>query len=310
MEQSEIDRHACHVAVLMGGPSAERDVSLQSGRNVARALAAAGFRVTAVDVPGPDFELPADTDVAFLALHGPFGEDGTVQQLLEQRELPYTGSGPEASARALDKMLAKVAFAGAGLRIARHTVVDAAHRNGYGTLRYPVVVKPALQGSSFGISIAPNPAAVARACEAAFAFDTVVLVEEYVAGREFTVGVLGDQALPVVEIRTQHAFFDLAAKYTPGEAEELVPAPIDAVTTARLQAVGLRAHACLGCRDLSRTDVILSEAGELVVLEVNTLPGMTENSLFPKAARAAGLEMPALCQRLVEQALARVPVAH
>jgi D-alanine-D-alanine ligase len=297
-----------HVAVLMGGPSMEREVSLQSGHVVAQALRDAGLRVSEVDVRGSDFAVPPGTDVAYLALHGTFGEDGTIQQLLEQRGVPYTGSGPEASARAFDKVAAKKAFHEAGLQTAQHAVLERGDHADAGELErlgFPVVVKPVRQGSSVGVSIAKNADELGRACRAAWEFDDQLLVEQFVCGREFTVAVFGEQTLPVVEIRTRRRFFDREAKYTPGEAEEIVPAEIDTATTARIQGVGRRAHACLGCRDLSRTDMILSAHAEVFVLEVNTLPGVTKNSLFPKAARAAGLDFPEVCTRLVEMAWAR-----
>ena len=296
-----------HVAVLMGGTSVEREVSLQSGSVVAQALRDAGLQVSEVDVHGADFTLPPGTDVAYLALHGTFGEDGTIQRLLEQRGVPYTGSGPEASARAFDKVAAKKAFIAAGLQTARHAVLVFGERDGAAVeeLRFPVVVKPARQGSSVGVSVAKNADELERACRKAWEFDDRLLVEQFIPGREFTIAVLDKQTLPVVEIRTRRRFFDREAKYTPGEAEEIVPAEIDTATTARIQGVGRRAHACLGCRDLSRTDVILSTRGEVFVLEVNTLPGVTTNSLFPKAVRAAGLDWPGVCARLVEMAWAR-----
>jgi D-alanine-D-alanine ligase len=295
------------VAVLMGGTSMEREISLQTGSVVAQALRDAGLGVSEVDVCGADFTLPPGTDVAYLALHGTFGEDGAIQRLLEQRGVPYTGSGPEASALAFDKVAAKKAFHDAGLQTAQHAVLERGGRDGVALeqLGFPVIVKPSRQGSSVGISVAKNADELERACRKAWEFDDQLLVEQFVRGREFTISVLGKQALPVVEIRTRRGFFDVKAKYTPGEAEEIVPAEIDTATTARIQGVGRRAHACLGCRDLSRTDVILNDEGGVVVLEVNTLPGITTNSLFPKAARAAGLNLPEVCARLVEMAWAR-----
>ena len=296
-----------HVAVLMGGVSMEREVSLQTGRIVAQALRDAGLKVSEVDVCREDFKLPPGTDVAYLALHGTFGEDGTIQQLLAQRGVPYTGSGPEASARAFDKVAAKKAFIAAGLQTARHVVLMFGECDGAAVkeLGFPVVVKPARQGSSVGISVAKNVDELDRACQEAWEFDDQLLVEQFIRGREFTVGVLGEHTLPVVEIRTRHHFFNKIAKYTPGEAEETVPAEVDTATAVRIQGIGRRAHACLGCRDLSRTDVILSAHGDVFVLEVNTLPGITTNSLFPKAARAAGLDLPEVCARLVEMAWER-----
>ena len=281
-----------HVAVLMGGPSAEREVSKKTGEAATEALRRAGMRVSPVDVQGPDFELPAGTDVAFLALHGTFGEDGKIQRILEERGVAYTGSDAVASARAFDKAVAKEAFAVAGVPTPRHVVVDRDVR-AMAAIRPPVVVKPASQGSSYGVTVVKDAAELDRAVQNAWKYGEKLIVEQFVSGREFTVGVLEGKALPVVEIRTNRKFFDFEAKYN-GESEEIVPAQLDALTTARIQEVAVRAHECLGCRDYSRVDVMLGENGELFVLEVNTLPGLTGQSLLPKAAREAGMGMEAL----------------
>jgi len=296
------------VAVLMGGPSAERDVSLKSGSVVVQALLNAGAQVCEVPVQGADFWLPARVDAAFIALHGTFGEDGQVQRILEQRGVPYIGSDPEASARAFDKAAAKASFAAAGVPTPGHTVLEKGMTRP-ASIQPPLVVKPARQGSSVGITIVHTAAEFDRACEQAWRFDDKLIVEQFISGRELTVGILGNKALPVVEIRTRRDFFDYQAKYTPGEAEEICPADLDRLTAARVQDVALRAHQCLGCRDISRVDVMLGAGGELSVLEVNTIPGLTANSLLPKAARAAGLSMQDVCVRLVEMALARREVA-
>jgi D-alanine-D-alanine ligase len=281
------------IAVLMGGPSAEREVSLQSGRMVAQALLAAGAHVAEVDVLDENFELPADADVAFVALHGTFGEDGQVQRILEERGVAYTGSRPETSALAFNKGAAKQAFRAAGIPTPRATYSP------------PLVVKPARQGSSVGIAIVRDPSELAAALAGAKRYDENIIVEQFINGREFTVGILGGRALPVVEIRTNRKFFDYEAKYTPGAAEEICPAPIDALTASRIHELARRAHECLGCRDFSRVDVMWNGKRDFFVLEVNTIPGLTPNSLLPKAARAAGLSMEALCVRMVEMALER-----
>ena len=281
------------VAVLMGGPSAEREVSLASGREVVKALQSAGAHVAPVDVRDRNFRLPADTDVAFVALHGTFGEDGEVQRLLEERGVAYTGSGPAVSALAFDKVAAKQALRMAGIP----TPGPASEP--------PMVVKPARQGSSVGISIVRKESELAAALAEARRHDECVIVEQFINGREFTVGILGGRALPVVEICTQRPFFDYRAKYTPGEAEEICPAQIDVLTASQIQHLAQRAHDCLGCRDFSRVDVMGNGNYEFVVLEVNTIPGLTTNSLLPKAARAAGMSMEALCLRMVEMALER-----
>jgi len=292
-----------HVAVLMGGPSAEREISRKTGAAAARALRAAGLCVRVVDVAGAQFELPRETEVVFLALHGTFGEDGQIQRILELHGMPYTGSDAEASERAFDKALAKEIFCAAGVPTPPYVVVERDVRPLAG-MKPPLVVKPARQGSSYGVSIVTDPAQLDRAIDQAWRYDQKLLVEQRIEGREFTVGILDGAALPVVEIVPHRGFFDFEAKYQ-GESDEIVPARIDSVTTRRIQEVALRAHESLGCRDYSRVDVMLDGDGNLFVLEVNTLPGLTEQSLLPKAARAAGIGMEELCSRLVEMALQR-----
>jgi D-alanine-D-alanine ligase len=297
-----------HVAVLMGGPSAEHDVSVRSGQAAVAALRRAGMLVSPVEFRDGEPQLPRGTEVAFLALHGKYGEDGTVQRLLERLGIPYTGSGIEASARAFDKAASKEAFVLAGIQTPNYVVVERDMRP-LANLPMPVVVKPSRQGSSVGVTLVHDRAKLNLAIEHAWRYDDRLVVEELVAGRELTVGVLDGMPLPVVEIRSKGKFFDFESKYSPGGAEEIVPAKLDTLTTVRAQDLALAAHECLGCRDFSRTDMILSDEGTLHVLEVNTLPGLTEASLLPKAAAAAGLNMEALCTRMVELALARRPVA-
>jgi D-alanine-D-alanine ligase len=292
------------VAVLMGGPSAEREVSCQSGRVVVQALLNAGAQVCEVDVQGPDFWLPPNVDVAFIALHGTFGEDGRIQRILEERRVPYTGSGVEASALAFDKSAAKAEFVTAGIPTPPYAMIER-DLTPMAAMQPPLVIKPARQGSSVGITIVKDRGQLEQACALAWRYDDRLIAEQFVRGRELTVGILGNKTLPVVEICTKRAFFDYRAKYTPGETEEIVPAPLDQLTTARVQNLARRAHDCLGCRDFSRVDVMLSAGGEFFVLEVNTIPGLTTNSLLPKAARAAGLSMQDVCVRMVEMALAR-----
>lgn len=296
-----------HVAVLMGGISAERGVSLRSGAAVATALARQGLRVTTVDVHGPDVELPRDVAVAFVTLHGTFGEDGRVQQLLEERGVPYTFSGPAASALAFDKMRAKRQFVADGVLTPRYEVLErgTADFQRVDRLKLPLVVKPSRQGSSVGVTIVRKMCELAGAVQTAGEYDTHVLVEQFVEGRELTVAILEDQVLPVIEVRPRHGWFTFDAKYTPGQTEYLVPAPLDEELCQRAQSAARRAHQSLGCRDLSRVDLILATSGKVHVLEVNTVPGFTATSLVPKAAQAAGIEFGALCQRLVDLALAR-----
>jgi D-alanine-D-alanine ligase len=242
-----------------------------------------------------------------VALHGTFGEDGTIQRMLEDGGVAYTGSGPEASACAFDKIAAKIEFQAAGIPTPKYEVFDRAHTDlsRLAILGFPLVVKPSRQGSSVGISIVQHETHLKEACQIAWHYDNRLLVEQFVAGRELTVGIVDGHALPVIEIQPKHDFFTYEAKYTKGQTEYLVPAPLDKNIEAEVKMLALRANDCLGCRDLARVDLILAESGELFVLEVNTIPGFTETSLVPQAARAAGIEFPDLCARLVQMALAR-----
>jgi D-alanine-D-alanine ligase len=252
-------------------------------------------------------------DVAFLALHGPYGEDGTLQGMLDLIGIPYVGSGTLASALAMDKAMAKKVFLAEGIPVPAGTVV---HRGEFRRDRdrvseraaaaaLPAVVKPARQGSSIGMTMVKDAAGMRPALEEAFEYDSIVLVEERLEGTELTVGVIGNrdlQALPVVEIVSKREFFDYRAKYDPGLSEEIVPARIPPEVARATQDVALRAHRALGCRNLSRVDVMHTARGP-VVLEVNTMPGMTVNSLLPKAAQAAGIPFSELLHRLVQLAL-------
>jgi D-alanine-D-alanine ligase len=292
------------IAVLMGGSSAEAEISRKSGQMVCQALQGTGAIVLPVDVRGPQFALPPNVDVAFIALHGTFGEDGQVQRILEKRGVLYTGSGSEASARAFDKRAAKECFATAGIPTPEGVVVNG-ELSAAAEMKLPVVVKPARQGSSVGVTIVRQPDALAPAIEAARRYDEYVIVEQFIRGRELTVGLLGDKALPVIEISTEREFFDFEAKYKPGGAQEVCPAPLPPTVTLRVQLLARLAHEQLGCRDFSRVDLMLDERDGLFVLEVNTIPGLTATSLFPKAAAARGLSMRDVCVRMVEMALTR-----
>lgn len=258
----------------------------------------------------------APIDVAFIALHGPWGEDGTLQGLLDILGIPYVGSGVLASALAMDKVMAKRVLAASGMDVPREAVVtrDAHARDPEGAARaaqalgYPVFVKPVRQGSSFGAEIVERPDQLVAAVADALRYDDRAMIEERVAGTELTVGVLGSGddlvALPVIEIVTSRSFFDYKAKYDPAATEEICPARIPEEAARRARDLALRAHRALGCDDLSRADMILAR-DRLVVLEVNTIPGMTANSLLPKAARQAGIPFADLLERLIRSALAR-----
>ena len=317
---------ALTVAVLMGGPSGEHDVSLRSGRGVVEALARRGWTVEPIVIPQTDTVEAARAfttralrdavpDAAFIALHGPFGEDGTIQELCEDLHLAYTGSTARTSRLGMDKVASKQRFEAAGLCVPRGQVVDrSASSPDVAGLAYPLVVKPTGQGSSLGVSIVKREAELPAALDAAGRYGGRILIEEFVAGRELTVGVLGDEPLPIVEVRPRHPFFDYTAKYTAGLTEYLVPAPLAPELAAAVQAAGLSAHRALGCRHFSRTDLILREDGVPVILEVNTIPGLTPTSLLPKAAACVHLSYDALCEQLVMMALHDTPhvagIAH
>jgi len=287
------------VAVLGGGPSAEREVSLASGAAVARGLRQAGYEVVEVDPVDADFLLPDGSEAVFIALHGAFGEDGTVQSILRDRGVPYTGSGPEASRLAFDKRLSKETFLAEGIPTPRYEVLPA---NEGRTMPLPVVVKPPLQGSTIGVHRVFEESAWSAAVADALSYDSEVLVEEFVEGAELTVSVVCDEVLPIVEIRAPDGYYDYTAKYTKGTSRYLVPAPLPEADTRRCQDVGLRAYHVLGCRGLARIDIRLSSRGVPYVLEVNTIPGFTETSLLPMAAQAAGMDFCRLCDRILKAA--------
>jgi len=292
------------LAVLAGGPSAEREVSLRSGAAVASALRSLGHRVTELDpVPGA-LSLPPGTAVAFLALHGTYGEDGGVQSELERLGVPYTGCGVEASRVAFDKVRTKRRLVDAGVPTARFEVFDSPEADWPAGWAPPVVLKPVRQGSSVGLHFVEERARFTPALREALEHDREVLMEERIAGRETTVGILDGAALPVVEVRPRQGAYDYANKYTSGRTEYFCPAEFPAAVTAGIQRAALDAFAAVGGRDYARVDIMVRPDGSPVVLEVNTLPGMTETSLLPKAAAAVGLSFPALCQRMVD--LARV----
>lgn len=294
-----------NITVMLGGPSAEREVSLRTGAAVASALRSLGHEVNELDPRTPEWNLPAQTDAVFLALHGTYGEDGTVQKQLDALGVPYTGCDAEASRIAFDKVLTKQSCLEACVPTAKFAVVNSAHAEFPTGLQLPLVVKPSRQGSSVGLQFVDTieqwPAAIAESLK----FDTEVLVEEKIVGRETTVGILGDKVLPVVEVRPKTGSYDYQTKYTAGATEYFCPADFDAATTKRIQDTARAAFKAIGGRDYSRVDVMVRADGSPVVLEVNTLPGMTETSLLPKAAAAAGMNYAELCQRMIDLALAR-----
>lgn len=295
------------VGVLLGGDSSEREISIRSGKAISKALQSQGVKVVEIGEKEPVREgvLAGSIDAAFIALHGKNGEDGAIQQFLEDQRIPYTGSGVAASRLAIDKIKSKETFLKNGLPTPSFAFFLKKGKKKPAAKNFPVVVKPSRQGSSIGITIVRRSEDFEKAVAAAFSFDDEILVEEFVAGRELTVGVLGDEALPVIEIRPDSGVYDFTSKYTVGKTQYLVPAPIEEKTAAAVRAAGLAAHQVLGCRDLSRADILLGSDGKFHVLEVNTIPGFTETSLLPKAAKAAGISFEQLCLKILEMAVCR-----
>jgi D-alanine-D-alanine ligase len=293
------------ITVMLGGPSAEREVSLKSGAGVASALRSLGHEVAEVDPRDGSWKLPQNTDVVFLALHGTYGEDGTVQAELEKLGAPYTGCDAEASRSGFDKILTKQRCIAAGVPTARFLLIDSASASWPMGWNPPVVLKPARQGSSVGLQFVEKVSDWSQALAESMRYDTQVLMEEKISGRECTVGILGEKALPIVEVRPKTGVYDYENKYITGTTEYFCPADFDAATTKRIQEAGFSAFKAIGGRDYSRVDVMVRADGEPVVLEVNTLPGMTESSLLPKAAAAAGITYAELCQKMIELAMKR-----
>lgn len=301
------------VAVLMGGRSAEREVSLHTGEQVAAALAETDHDVVTIDAGERAFIRrieDAAPDAVFICLHGRFGEDGTVQGLLELLELPYVGSGVLSSALAMDKVMTKHVFTAAGIPTPAYVALDAGEP--FDTARIAdilgpkAVVKPASEGSAIGVTISHAPDELPDAIEEAFRHDESVLVEAFVSGVEVTVGILGNReltALPTLEIVPEHEFYDYESKYVPGMSAHIIPARVSEHAQAVCTSLSIDAHRALKCRGMSRTDMIVTEDEQVLVLEVNTIPGMTSTSLLPDAARAAGISFPELCARLVALAL-------
>ena len=293
------------ITVMLGGNSAEREISLKTGESAVRALRSLGHHVHELDPGDGGWTLPAGTDVVFLALHGTYGEDGQVQTELEALGVPYTGCGPEASRIAFDKVRTKELCLRAGVPTAPYVVLNSPTAAWPQRWQPPVVLKPVRQGSSVGLQFVDQVADFSDALAEALRFDGEILMEERIVGRETTVSILDGTALPVVEVRPRKGSYDYANKYTAGATEYFCPAPFDPSTTERIQKAALGAFRAVGGRDYARVDVMVRASGEPVVLEVNTLPGMTDTSLFPKAAAAAGISYAALCQRMIDLALQR-----
>ncbi len=287
------------VSVLMGGFSAEKEISVRSGQAVARGLRARGYEVAEVNLLSPAFELPRGTDVVFVALHGEYGEDGGVQAELERRGVPYTGSGPASCRVAFDKRLTRERLQARGLPVAPGRVLGAPA--GRCPLPLPVVVKPTRQGSSVGCHRVFREEEWPAALRDALGHGEA-LVEAFIPGRELTVGVVGERVLPVIEIRAPDGYYDFRAKYTAGVTEYLCPAPLAPAEAERVGALGGEVFRALDARGLGRVDIRMTPEGGCFVLELNSIPGFTETSLLPKAAAAAGMGFPELCERILNLA--------
>lgn len=296
------------IAVLMGGPGAEREVSLASGKAVLKALQDAGLDATGVDVTGTGIDLPAGTELAYNVIHGTFGEDGTLQELLEAQGIPYTGAGVASSRLAINKSLSKEKFLAAGVPTPRsETIALAPGLLPNLTIKAPLVIKPPLEGSSVGVQIIHDqeevPGALLKAAEK---YDEV-LIEEFVEGKELTVGILNGEALPIVHIIPPEGVYDMASKYPwlsgAKGSQYICPADLDLETTLAVQAAAVAAYQALGIEVYARVDVLIDAGQKPFVLEANTIPGMTETSLLPKAAAAAGIHFPDLCKTIGELSL-------
>ncbi len=288
-----------NIAVLKGGFSAEREVSLQSGAAVAAGLRDAGYAVSEIDVAAPDFTIPEGIDAVFIALHGTFGEDGGAQTRLEELNVPYVGAGVEASRIAFDKCLTEVVLRDTGVPVPKSETL---RRGDPRTLALPVAVKPPRQGSSVGCHLVFEEADWEAAITDALQYDQEILVQQFIPGREFTVGIVDEEVLPVVEIVTADGWYDYTAKYEVDTTRYVVPAELEAAKVAEMQTMAFQTFEALHCRGFGRVDFRMTPEGELFVLELNTIPGFTAHSLLPKAAAAAGIDFPSLCDRIIRTA--------
>lgn len=301
-------RNGLRIGVLMGGPSSERDISLKSGKAVYQALKQQGLEVVPLDIrkkaPYP-FLKKAKISCAFIALHGKFGEDGKIQRILESLDIPYTGSGVMASSLCLDKIASRRIFKQYNIPVPEYDILKRSswkkHLSGL-NLKFPVVVKPSSQGSSIGVTFVERPEKLTRAVKCALKYDDAVIIEGFIKGREITVGILNERPLPVVEIVPKRRFFDFQAKYVKGKSDYVVPAKLAPRDYRKAQRFGLLAHQALGCRVFSRVDMMLGKSGP-VVLEVNSIPGLTATSLLPMAACAQGISFAQLCLKIVRSTL-------
>jgi D-alanine-D-alanine ligase len=306
------------IGVLMGGMSAEREVSLMSGKAIGNALQELGYDAWPIDADRQLAQhlVEKKIDVAFIGLHGRLGEDGSVQGLLEMMRIPYTGSGVLASALSMNKVVSRQIFMLHGLPVPRHTVaaIGGMRKFDLTSLPFslPIVVKPSQEGSSVGVAIVSEEEEIPKAMETAFGFGSEILIEEYIKGREIQVGILDDSPLGAIEIVPKVQFYSYQAKYTEGLAEHLLPAPLPKDDYVRALQLGLEAHRLLGCEGATRVDLLYREetgnSGRFFILEVNTLPGMTGLSILPEIARGAGIDFPNLVERILLGARLKIPV--
>ena len=289
------------IGVLMGGISREKDISIQSGKAIYSALKRLGFDAHEIICEGNISEELRKTpiDIAFIALHGKYGEDGTIQMQLEQLGISYTGSGVTASSLAMNKKESKQIFTQKNIPTPPWTVISKGHFSMDFPFPFPVVVKPVAEGSSIGLSIINNEDLFRRSVISLLETHKEIIVEKFIKGPELTVGILDNEALPVIHIAPKRTFYDFIAKYEKGNTDYIVPADISESATKTVQETALAAHCALGCRDLSRVDLILSDDGTAYVLEINTIPGFTETSLLPKAAKARKMSFDQLCKKIL-----------
>jgi D-alanine-D-alanine ligase len=292
------------IGVLLGGTSAEREVSLETGTAVLGVLAKKGFKAVAIDVGGDIAQrLPREKiDLAFIALHGRGGEDGTIQALLELLGIPYTGSGVLASALALNKAQAKKVFTFHGLPCPQYQVLRKPQLPSK-RLPFPLVIKPVSEGSTIGLSIVRRNSDVKEALEKAFSYDKEIILEEYIEGKEVTVGIVGTRALPVIEIRPKDTFYTYQAKYVKGLTDFIIPARLSKKVYSRVEKIALSAYQALDCRHFGRVDLIVNRKNQPYLLEVNTIPGMTATSLLPQAARHQGISFDSLIVKILKLAI-------
>lgn len=300
------------IGILMGGPSSEREISFKSGHAVCDALGAMNLDSVSIDIKSADIEQNKDIiskakiDCAFIALHGKFGEDGSIQEILESLNIPYTGSGVASSRLSMNKVATRIILQIYGVNIPKGNVIEkdsfVFSNNVSEGMNFPLVVKPVSGGSSIGLTIADTKEELKKAIEVGFNYDDKVLIEEFIAGRELTVGILEDSALSVIEIVPRSRFFDFEAKYKSGETEYIIPAKLEEKIAKSVQEAAIKTHRLLGCFGCSRVDIILAKDNTPYVLELNSIPGLTATSLLPKAAKLAGIEFNQLCLKLINLA--------